>query len=87
MDASNVDFEVRFSQPLIPTQRTASRERLKATWDSIFEKYSRDFGSETDVVDLESGISGLVLYSLLQEILLSTTEHWTELQQNPLGTA
>jgi hypothetical protein len=41
-------------------ERIASRERLKATWDSIIDKYSRDFGSETDIIDLESG---LYLYS------------------------
>lgn len=42
-------------------ERTASRQRLKATWENIIEKYGRDWGSETDgmasynlVIDLET---------------------------------
>lgn len=42
-------------------ERIASKERLKATWDSIIDKYSRDFGDETDVIDLLTGAHSLFL--------------------------
>ncbi len=42
-------------------ERIASKERLKATWDSIIDKYSCDFGDETDIIDLSTGIPLLSL--------------------------
>ncbi|KAJ3193944.1 hypothetical protein HK101_003792 [Irineochytrium annulatum] len=39
----------------VETLRVQSRERLKRSWESIFERYGKDFEDEADEIDIRTG--------------------------------
>ncbi|KAJ3092210.1 hypothetical protein HK102_009695 [Quaeritorhiza haematococci] len=61
-DSKHVDADLEDgSSSSLDVLRFQAKMRLKATWESILEKYGRDFGDETDEIDLSNGSEVVVV--------------------------